>query len=142
MLEEALAIRAEALPPEHPDIGEVCLHLGLLRLQQSEPSLARELLERSRRLRAGVLPEDDEEYGLTVSALGLAIALTGGCAEAEPLVLDGHRIIDRAVKKAKGRPSTDVDRAAGRVIAMYEHCGSSDKAAQFRARLGAPSMAE
>ena len=72
--------------------------------------------------------------GAIKSVLGGALAAHERFTEAEPLLVEGFRIVDADTNALKRRRSDALER----VIRLYESWGKADEAAKWRARRPAP----
>ncbi len=133
----ALAIRQRELPPDEPEIGKT---LGFLvgvmnragKLDEAEKRI-REAIEVLR----GVRLEGYFQLAFAESMLGENLMLQGRYAEAEPLLLEGHRKILDTVGEETDFFAID---SLGRVVELYQRWERPDRAVPYReamARIGA-----
>jgi hypothetical protein len=78
-----------------------------------------------------VFPADDWTIGDAQSELGGCIAARRDFARAEPLLLEGFRLIEgQAVRAAK----SSLPAARARLVELYEAWGRADEAQRWRAQ--------
>ena len=128
---QALAGRRHALGSEHPDTIASAADLALAyqsqgKFAQSEP-LAREAVDVDRKKQ----PDDWQRFRAE-SLLGASLAGQKKYAEAEPLLLEGHRGM-LARKDGIAVPDRyHLDRAREWIVQLYKAWGKPDEAAQWR----------
>jgi serine/threonine-protein kinase len=140
-LQEALKIALPALGNEHPLVAIYRINLAAVQLARKEAGAAEALLRQALpvRIRApGVVPsrrrtfpEDDWSVGATKSLLGAALVALARYEEAEAVLLDAQRDLEAT----PGPPGRDARATIGRLVALYQAWGRSDRAAVYRTQL-------
>src|SRR6185295_12585815 len=111
--------RERIFGPEHSEVGVSLSLMGYVRLMQKDGAGAEPFYRRSLAIRAKLLPEGNGIRGITMNALGHALALQGKRDEAEPLVTTGAEWV-LADPRAPGKNKKD---AVMRVVELYEAWG-------------------
>lgn len=125
-------LQDELMPPAAPeDVRAATLRLLGLHLQkQQKLDEAERCLSEALELRRHVFPADDWTIGDAQSELGGCIAARRDFARAEPLLLEGFRLIEgQAVRAAK----SSLPAARARLVELYEAWGRADEAQRWRA---------
>jgi eukaryotic-like serine/threonine-protein kinase len=126
---EAITIFRKRMPDDHPQVvntegNHAALLLANGKVVEAEKLAARVVELRSRPGWVG----NPARLGSSKSVLGGALAAQKKFAEAEPLLLNGFRLIDGDPKAVKRRR----DDAVERLIQLYESLGKSDEADKWR----------
>ncbi|HRK30737.1 MAG TPA: tetratricopeptide repeat protein [Tepidisphaeraceae bacterium] len=129
LFRDALKIRRQILPAEHPDIAAAMSQLAdaLTRADQS-PAEAVELATAALAVRQRVFGESHWATCNTRSVLGAALAANGKAAEAEPLLLQSYDGL-KTGSSLGVRPQVD---AANRLVVFYEKMGKMDESNRWK----------
>jgi serine/threonine-protein kinase len=106
---EALAIRRQALPPEHPHTAYTLVGLGQYLTDRARFAEAEPLLREAVSIRRKTLPLGNWQIAEAESALGACYAGLRRPAEAEPLLLHAHQTL-RATRGAAARETRRAER--------------------------------
>jgi eukaryotic-like serine/threonine-protein kinase len=115
----AIAVHRRVRPAGHLLIATALLGLGELLLDREDAVGAEPLLREALTIRQRALSPGDGEIGQAESLLGACLSALGRFAEAEPLLLRGHRTLQAA--RGEAHPSTQ--HAVERLIAHRERKG-------------------
>jgi serine/threonine protein kinase/predicted negative regulator of RcsB-dependent stress response len=133
-LDEAIAIVRLKRGEDHPLLTMLMVSQARVRLARGEAAAAEALLRDVLRTREGDWTAGDPRLAMTGSLLGASLTALGRYDEAEPLLLDAHRVL----KDAKGRWNRDAGATAARLVALYDAWGQPGKAAPYRAPVTRP----
>lgn len=103
LLKTSLAQRMKLFGPEHPDVAQSLIALGMLRDAQAEFDSAEAYVSRGLAIMKGVVPPDEAGVRKATAALGRVLSDKGDYDRAIP-------ILDEATKLelAQGRPTTEL----------------------------------
>jgi serine/threonine-protein kinase len=129
LYERALDIRVRAFGRVHPDVARSlesvgAAHLLLGNVDAAEPVL-REALDVARQ----TLPSDHMTIGDASTGLGWCLVESRRFEEAEPLLVDGYRIL----LDKRGASHVYTKAALERLITLYERWGKMEQASHYRA---------
>jgi Tfp pilus assembly protein PilF len=137
LFREALSIRKEINPPDHPDVGTGMSNLAdaLTRADHQPPQEAIDLAAEALNVRRRAHGADHWRTWATASILGGAYGAAGQFDKAEPLLLEAYKGLENGSNQGS-RPKRD---AAARLVALYEKWGKPDEAGKWRQR-ATPSL--
>jgi CHAT domain-containing protein len=95
---EALAIREQALGPDHPDVATSLNNLARLLQENGEYTEARPLYERSLKIRERVSGPNHPEVATSLNSLGYLLYLAGDYATARPVLERALKIRDQTFR--------------------------------------------
>jgi eukaryotic-like serine/threonine-protein kinase len=124
----ALAIQREILQEGHIDFGRSWTILGKILTRLGEPARGEEHLRNALALRAKALKPGHTAIAATQSALGECLGVQKRFDEAEPLLLESHT----ALNKALGENDPRTQRARRRLVALYEAWGKPEIATKHQ----------
>ena len=139
---EDLAAHRKNAEPAGPQLA---FHLAILSsnlLGQSKWKEAEPLLRECLAIREKTQPDDWSTFN-TRSMLGACLLGESRFAEAEPLILSGHEGLkarETRIPSPVAKPR--LTEAEGRVLRLYKAWGKTEKAAEWRRRLGQKEPAE
>jgi tetratricopeptide (TPR) repeat protein len=153
--EQARAIREAALPPEHPQIAETLLNLGVIAIEQGDFERAHELYERGVPLMLAIYGPEHENYAIAVGNRG-TVACKRGHIEAgladlrEALELRGQRFPPHAWNHVSSRLSLaecleeagDIDGAIAQLEAAVEDTTGAPESAIRSAAIARWNLAQ
>ena len=126
---EAIAIFRKTLPPDHPMVVSAEGTQATLLLANGKPVEAEKLATHVAEVRSRPGWVGDRSWiGSAKSVLGAALAAQKKYDEAEPLLLEGFRMVD-------GDPRVDRrrrDEAIKRLIQLYESLGKPEEVTRWR----------
>jgi serine/threonine protein kinase len=132
---ETLARRRKTEKPDSPLLAGDLGRLGLNLLNQSKWPEAETLLHECLAIREKTSPDDWSRYS-AMSQLGGALLGQGKYAEAEPRIVPGYEGMKAREARIPARSKTNLAQAAERVVRLYEAWGKTEKATEWKARLG------
>jgi hypothetical protein len=110
--------------------------LGKALLQQRKWSEAESILRECLKIREAKLPDDWSRFN-TMSQLGGALLGQARYADAEPLVVRSYEGMKAREAKIPPKAKLRLPEAAELVVRLYDACGRPERAAEWRAKLGA-----
>jgi len=136
VLEEALAIRLEALGDEHPDVAVSHSELGHTELKRLNYPEACAHFEAVVRIRRALYGDRDDSVGYALQTLGRAQFQGERLGEAERSLLESYDILS----KNRGESARSTGRTIALLIQLYDELGREDEAAVWRARQHQPDL--
>ena len=130
-----LAGRLRTVNPDNPFLAGDRALLGHLLLEQSRWSEAEPLLREALAILAKAAPDDWQRYD-AMSLLGAALIGQGRLAEAESLIVPGYEGIRLREPRIAAPDQFHLLEAAVRVVHLYEAWDKTDKATEWKAKLG------
>jgi serine/threonine protein kinase/tetratricopeptide (TPR) repeat protein len=130
-LAEAMAIMRLHRAEDHPSMAPLFVTEARLLLARGRAADAETAVRRALSIRQRVMPGDDPRLALTRAVLGEALTTLTRYAEAEPLLLEAHRVYN----SQSGRIMRDARDTVARLVALYDAWGRPDRAAAFRTLL-------
>ncbi len=127
-IEHAMQIQKNALPADHIDLTWSRLTLGKILTRTGALEAAERCLRTVLEKLAKLLPQDHPNAAAARGALGECLVLKKHYAEAEPLLLDCHKIFQARFGPADPRTKT----AKERLVKLYEAWGKPESAAPYR----------
>lgn len=132
-----LEIREAAFGPLHRDVSQSLEYLGIILVRLNDCREAAPVLQRALDISRKTMPADSPRIGTVSSALGWCVAESRRYADAEPLLVDGHRILH--AQRGPAHESTQT--ALKHLVDFYERWGKPAQAATYRAGLAASEPA-
>lgn len=132
-LRDALTIRHADLPPDHPDIAESRMVLGMLLARRGLFDAAHAELDAALRVRRAAFGDDHWLVAETRSALAECLISLGRYREAESLLADALALFERRLDPGHKL----IRQTLQRCVTLYEFSTDAVLAARFRARLDA-----
>ena len=139
--QDALAIARPALGNDHQLVAIYAINLASIQMARHQAVAAEELLRDALPIRArapGLVPsrrrtisDDDWSVATTKALLGASLVAQRRYADAEAILLDAHRDLDRQ----SGSSARDVKATITGLVQLYEAWGKGEAAATYRARL-------
>ena len=127
-LREALDVYRRSHGPDHPDVGSAMLNLANLLTSMERCEEARPLAQASRAMEVRRHGEDHWKSAIAGGVLAGCLARLGDETEAERLLVDGYRVLERR-GEASARQRRD---HLGRMISFFEHQGRGAEAERYR----------
>ncbi len=127
--------RRRVLGPTHPDTTDVMAALGEVRLQEKRYADAEAVLRDVLAIYAKSSSDSWQRYR-SESLLGANLAAQGRFAEAEAPAVEGYRGMVRKQAGIAFEERPGIERAAARIVQLYESWGKPDQAAEWRKRVG------
>jgi tetratricopeptide (TPR) repeat protein len=138
LLRDALELARKHFGPADPQMAGILAPLSLCLIQQDKWSAAEPVLRECLAIRETVQPDEWNTFN-TRSTLGGSLLGQKKYAEAEPLILSGYEGMKAREAKIPPQGKQRLADAALRVVKLYEAWEKKDKAAEWRAKLAAPS---
>jgi eukaryotic-like serine/threonine-protein kinase len=126
-VERAIAIQQRVLDESHIDFARTWVVLGKILTRTGEPARGEAYLRRAVERRSRGLKPGHWMIGEAQSALGECLTVQRRYAEAEPLLVEGHKTLDAALSPQDPR----TQEAHRRLAALYEAQQKPDTAARF-----------
>jgi serine/threonine-protein kinase len=133
-LTEAMAIMRLRRGDDHPSMAALFVTEARLLLARGRAADAETTVRKALSIRERVMPGDDPRLALTRAVLGEALTTLTRYAEAEPLLLEAHRVYN----SQSGRVMRDARYTVARLVALYDAWGRPNRAAPYRALLAQP----
>ncbi|MEM6792718.1 MAG: serine/threonine-protein kinase [Acidobacteriota bacterium] len=124
LLEEALSIRRELLPSDHPDLGDTLQIFGALEATLGNSEVARDLLEECLAVREKALPEGRYKTAMTRVNLANVLSDLGMPGEAEEL----YKRVLESVSGYDEAPTQDLMVVQNNLASLYLDQGRFKKA--------------
>jgi len=124
----AMQVQDRVLSPGHPNRAHPLVGLGLVRWREGRPTAAEPLFRRALAIRRAALPEGHRDIGEALSDLGACLTDLGRYAEAESVLVEGHRIL----VAAEGTDARRTRRVEARLALLYDHWDRPDAARLYR----------
>ena len=99
----ALAVREQALGPEHPDVAQSLNNLAWLYYSQGEYAKAEPLYQRALAMREQALGPEHPDVALTLNGYGVLLQKMGRGAEAAEMEARAKTILERGHRKARAQ---------------------------------------
>jgi hypothetical protein len=125
-------------PGDHPEVANTLLNLGRFLIARGDPTAAEPFLREGAAMSVRVLGKDNGRTGYGWVSLGRALAMQQRFAEAEPLLLEGARVL----ASGKGVPAETYPKTLEILVTFFESWESAEpgrghgaKASAWRTRL-------
>jgi len=134
---QVVAADRQMLGPEHLDVGRTLNSWGESVRLGGDPRQAETIFRESLAIHARVLPAGSWQIASTETLIARCLVDERRFADAERMMLEAFPIVE--ARFGPGHPR--VTAVAERVVALYEAWGKPEKANEWRAKLGAQSVA-
>jgi len=134
--ERALALRKQALGPDHHDTLETMDDLAGTYMMVGKAAQAEPLCREALAIRKKKAPDDRGTFN-TGSVLGVCLLRQKRFSEAEPLLLSGYEGMKAREAKAPARDRNRLAETGAWIVELYDAWGKKDKADEWRKRLSA-----
>jgi serine/threonine protein kinase/Tfp pilus assembly protein PilF len=131
---QVLALDRKIYGENHPRVAGTLQSLGAALLREKRYKEAEESMRQAIAIKLISFPETHWEIATTKNMLGGCLTEAKNYRAAEPLLVDSYNII----KKQFGLQHDRTRRAGGRLIALYEATGQTEKATKLKTELGMP----
>jgi Tetratricopeptide repeat len=138
LLRDALEVARKHFGPDDPQMPGFLAPLSLCLMQQDKWSDAEPVLRECLAIREKLQPDEWTTFN-TRSTLGGSLLGQKKYAEAEPLILSGYEGMKAREARIPPQGKPRMADASERVVKLYEAWEKKDKAAEWRAKLTAPS---
>ncbi len=136
LLRQSIALYRELLGSDHPELAGSLYNLGAL-LTVGDAADAEPLLRECLDIRTRRLPAGDIRTATTEQGLGGCLVALHRYSEAEPLLVEAHRMLEAALGPEHARTLAGLSA----LINLYEKWDRPDDAAHYRALLPEPVTA-
>jgi len=109
--------------------------LGMCLIQQGKLLAGEPILHECLALREKIQPDEWSTFN-TRSQLGGSLLGQNNYAEAEPLILAGYEGLKAREAKIPALSKTYLQKAAERVVKLYEDWGKKERAGEWRRKIG------
>lgn len=134
IIREVIAYRRKVLPPGHPDFASSAMTLGVILLHRGDLQGAESQLREALTARKSYLPPGDPELLEVMGYLGECLTREKSYDEAERLLLDCYKGLNKATNVSK----KEISAAAARLEKLYRIKGMPKDAELWQARAQSP----
>ncbi|MBM3450720.1 MAG: serine/threonine protein kinase [Armatimonadetes bacterium] len=127
-IKTVLALRGRVLPDGHPIVAAVLVLKGRAEMAAGDLAAAENDFRESVKLRASALPQGHWLRASAEGYLGECLTRARRFTEAQPLLIESHRVMQKAVGDSDERTRA----ARERLATLYDSWGRPEEAAKFR----------
>lgn len=128
LYQKILSARSQWLAAEHPKLSDQMVNLGRLMMADNRLTDSEAMLQKALPLQKKMLPDGHPKIGITQSLLGANLSQQMKFDQAEPLLLEGHKLLSEATD---AHPE-DLRNARQRIVEMYQKWGKKKEADKWR----------